>query len=46
MQKYSCIGASRTNGLLEAFWDSRLDDVRIYKRVLSLSEIGQLATRP
>jgi len=33
-------------GLLEAFWDGRLDDVRIYKRALSLSEIGQLATRP
>jgi hypothetical protein len=33
-------------GLLEAFWDGRLDDVRIYDRALSLAEIGQLALRP
>jgi hypothetical protein len=33
-------------GLLEAFWDGRLDDVRIYDRALTLTEIGQLATRP
>ena len=31
-------------GLLEAFWDGRLDDVRVYNRALSLSEIGQLAS--
>jgi hypothetical protein len=35
-----------TKGLLEAFWDGRLDDVRIYDRALSAAEIGQLATRP
>jgi len=33
-------------GLNEAFWDGRLDDVRIYNRALSVAEIGQLATRP
>jgi hypothetical protein len=33
-------------GLLEAFWDGRLDDVRIYDRALTLTEIGQLAARP
>jgi hypothetical protein len=33
-------------GLLEAFWDGRLDDVRIYDRALSATEIRQLATRP
>ena len=33
-------------GLLEAFWDGRLDDVRIYDRALSATEIGQLAARP
>jgi hypothetical protein len=33
-------------GLLEAFWDGRLDDVRIYNRALSATEIGQLAARP
>jgi hypothetical protein len=33
-------------GLNEAFWDGRLDDVRIYNRALSATEIGQLATRP
>jgi hypothetical protein len=33
-------------GLLEAFWDGRLDEVRIYDRALSLAEIGQLALRP
>jgi hypothetical protein len=35
-----------TKGLLEAFWDGRLDDVRIYGRALSLDEVRQLATRP
>lgn len=34
-----------TKGLLEAFWDGRLDEVRIYDRALTLTEIGQLATR-
>lgn len=34
-----------TKGLLEAFWDGRLDEVRVYNRVLTLTEIGQLATR-
>lgn len=29
-------------GLLEAFWDGRLDDVRIYKRALSATEIAGL----
>ncbi len=33
-------------GLNEAFWDGRLDDVRIYDRALSVSEIRQLAVRP
>jgi len=32
-------------GLLEAFWDGRLDEVRIYDRVLTLTEIGQLTAR-
>ena len=32
-------------GLLEAFWDGRLDEVRVYNRALSLTEIGQLAAR-
>jgi concanavalin A-like lectin/glucanase superfamily protein len=34
-----------TKGLLEAFWDGRLDDVRIYDRALTVDEIGQLAAR-
>ena len=29
-------------GLLEAFWDGQLDDVRIYRRALSAVEIGAL----
>ena len=33
-------------GLNEAFWDGRLDEVRIYNRALSVTEIGQLAARP
>jgi hypothetical protein len=32
-------------GLLEAFWDGRLDEVRIYNRALSLAEVQQLALR-
>ena len=35
-----------TKGLLEAFFDGRLDDVRIYDRALSKDEVGQLAVRP
>ena len=35
-----------TKGLLEAFWDGRLDDVRIYDRALTLAEVRQLASRP
>jgi hypothetical protein len=35
-----------TKGLLEAFWDGRLDDVRIYGRALTAAEVAQLATRP
>jgi hypothetical protein len=35
-----------TKGLLEAFWDGRLDDVRVYARALSATEVRQLATRP
>jgi hypothetical protein len=35
-----------TKGLLEAFWDGRLDDVRIYARALSPDEVRQLAARP
>lgn len=34
-----------TKGLLEAFWDGRLDEVRIYDRALDVTEIGQLAAR-
>lgn len=32
-------------GLLEAFWDGRLDEVRVYDRALSTTEVGQLASR-
>jgi len=35
-----------SKGLLEAFWDGRLDDVRIYDRALTGAEVAQLATRP
>jgi Concanavalin A-like lectin/glucanases superfamily len=35
-----------SKGLLEAFWDGRLDEVRIYGRALTLAEVGQLAARP
>jgi hypothetical protein len=35
-----------TKGLLEAFWDGRLDDVRIYNRALTADEVLQLAVRP
>ena len=34
-----------TKGLLEAFWDGRLDEVRIYDRALTATEVGQLAAR-
>jgi Concanavalin A-like lectin/glucanases superfamily len=34
-----------TRGLLEAFWDGRLDEVRVYSRALNATEIGQLASR-
>jgi len=30
-------------GILEAFWDGRLDDVRIYNKALSATRIGALA---
>jgi hypothetical protein len=33
-------------GLLEAFWDGRVDDVRIYNRALTSDEIRELAARP
>jgi hypothetical protein len=33
-------------GLLEAFWDGRLDDVRVYDRALTATEVAQLAARP
>jgi concanavalin A-like lectin/glucanase superfamily protein len=38
------IGAKNapSKGLLEAFWDGQLDDVRIYSRALSAAEIGGL----
>lgn len=38
------IGAKNqpAKGLLEAFWDGRLDDVRIYRRALSANEIAAL----
>ncbi len=32
-------------GLLEAFWDGRLDDVRVYDRALGAGEITRLARR-
>ena len=32
-------------GLLEAFWDGRLDEVRLYDRALSSAELRQLAAR-
>ena len=35
-----------TKGLLEAFWDGRLDEVRIYSRALGADEVAQLAVRP
>lgn len=35
-----------SKGLLEAFWDGRLDEVRIYDRALTVTEIDQLAARP
>lgn len=39
------IGAKNnpSKGLLEAFWDGRLDDVRIYDRALTAAEISELA---
>ncbi len=41
------IGAKNnpSKGLLEAFWDGRLDDVRIYDRALTPAEITDLAGR-
>lgn len=33
-------------GLLEAFWDGQIDDVRIYNRVLTSAERQQLTARP
>lgn len=38
------VGAKNHTGkdLLEAFWDGRLDDIRIYNRALSASEIARL----
>jgi len=38
------VGAKRApaKGLLEAFWDGQLDDVRVYRRALSATEIRQL----
>lgn len=35
-----------SKGLLEAFWDGRLDEVLLYDRALTLTEVGQLAARP
>jgi hypothetical protein len=35
-----------TKGLLEAFWDGRLDEVRIYDRALTSGELAELAARP
>ena len=39
------IGAKNapSKGILEAFWDGRLDEVRIYDRALSASRIAQVA---
>jgi concanavalin A-like lectin/glucanase superfamily protein len=34
-----------TKGLLEAFWDGRLDEIRVYDRTLTVQEIGELALR-
>jgi len=35
-----------SKGLLEAFWDGRLDEVRVYDRALGPDEVRQLAARP
>ena len=35
-----------TKGLLEAFWDGRLDEVRVHDRALTATEVGRLAARP
>ena len=34
-----------TKGLLEAFWDGRLDDVRIYDQALTATQVRALAAR-
>lgn len=34
-----------TKGLLEAFWDGRLDDVRIYGQALTATQVRSLAAR-
>jgi hypothetical protein len=34
-----------TKGLLEAFWDGRLDDVRIYAQALTATQVKALAAR-
>lgn len=34
-----------TKGLLEAFWDGRLDEVRLYDHALTQAEVGQLCAR-
>jgi len=35
-----------SKGLLEAFWDGRLDEVRIYDHALTAPKVVQLAARP
>ena len=35
-----------SKGLLEAFWDGRLDDVRVYDRALAPAGVAALAARP
>lgn len=33
-------------GILEAFWDGRLDDVRVYDRALTQAQVARLAVTP
>jgi hypothetical protein len=42
------VGANKnpSKGLLEAFWDGRLDDVRVHDRALSPEAVRQLTARP
>ncbi|WP_431947191.1 LamG-like jellyroll fold domain-containing protein, partial [Micromonospora marina] len=41
-RKSMLIGAGTWNGALENFWQGRVDDVQVYSRPLSGSEVGQV----